>query len=159
MTPDPLSPWRAERLDLDGLCAAANAVLAGRRAPDGRVAEAVEPRTVRYYATLGVVDKPAYEARSAVYEIRHLIQVLAVRLLQTQGHTLGQIQTALSGRSFAEIEAAVIGELGGVAPPPAPPPFLTVELAPGVLVTVDQRVVPDAQALIRTLTLALGARR
>lgn len=160
MEPDPLQRWRGQPLDLDALCAAANAVLAGRRAPDGRVAEAVEPRTVRYYATLGLVEKPAYEGRSAVYGARHLAQVLAVRLLQTQGHSLAQIQAALGGRTPAEVEAAVIGELGGPAPRPAPRPrWVTAELAPGVLVTVDTGVVPDADALIHHLTLSLGARR
>src|SRR4051794_35627969 len=64
----------------------------------------VNPRTVRYYIQLGLVDRPIGETRAAHYTWQHLKQLLEVRGYTEQGFSLERI-----------------GELmgGDVTPPPA----------------------------------------
>jgi hypothetical protein len=86
-------------LDLDALCARAAQLLehAGADTADGRVRERPDPRTVRYYQTLGLLDRPLrYDGRRALYSHRHLMQVVAVKCLQARGLSLAQAQQALA---------------------------------------------------------------
>ena len=79
---------------------------------DGRVAELPDARTVRYYQTIGLIDKPLrYEGRSAVYAYKHLLQILAVKRLQAHGLTLAQIQRTLAGATASQLESALLLEL------------------------------------------------
>lgn len=144
---------RERSFDLDGLCAAAAAMLGGSGPDDGRVRALPDARTVRYYQTIGLVDRPDRDGREAVYGWRHLLQVVAVKRLQAQGEPLSRIQAALAGVSTGSLEAA----LGlGAGPPPPPvsprPSFLTREIAPGVLVVVDPARVADPESLFQSLS-------
>lgn len=69
--------------------------------PDNKQVRAVpDARTIRYYATLGLVDKPAaMRGRTALYERRHLEQVVAIKRLQAQGLSLAEVQERLAGAS------------------------------------------------------------
>ena len=88
---------------------------------DGRVAELPDARTVRYYQTIGLIDKPLrYEGRSAVYAYKHLLQILAVKRLQAHGLTLAQIQRTLAGATASQLESALSQELEGPDEPGAP---------------------------------------
>ncbi|HZE99786.1 MAG TPA: MerR family transcriptional regulator [Planctomycetota bacterium] len=71
---------------------------------DGRVAAAPDARTVRYYATLGLVDRPGIVDREARYGRRHLLQLVAVKALQARGLPLADIQSRLYGCSNPELE-------------------------------------------------------
>ena len=71
---------------------------------DGRVGAAPDGRTVRYYGTLGLVDRPALVNREARYTRRHLLQLTAIKALQAQGLSLAGIQERLYGRSNSELE-------------------------------------------------------
>ena len=54
--------------------------------PNGRVREIPDRRTIRYYTTLGIVDRPLeMQGRSAFYGQRHLLQLVAIKRLQAQG--------------------------------------------------------------------------
>ncbi|HND34378.1 MAG TPA: MerR family transcriptional regulator, partial [Myxococcota bacterium] len=123
MTEDPLQPWRQQELDLPGLVEAAATLLSRCAAPaDERVSARPDERTVRYYQTLGLVDKPArYEGRVARYHFRHLLQVVSIKLLQGHGLGLHQIQGSLAGATDAELEAALLQQLG-MAPVLRPAP-------------------------------------
>ena len=44
--------------------------------PDGRVNAAPDARTVRYYGTLGLVDRPSIVDREARYGRRHVLQLV-----------------------------------------------------------------------------------
>lgn len=83
---------------------------------DGRVADAPDARTIRYYQTLGLVDRPLASGREVRYTARHALQVVAIKALQARGVPLAEVQRRLYGRSDAEL-AAVVGEApaGGVA--------------------------------------------
>src|SRR5213080_4112061 len=71
---------------------------------DGRVREVPDRRTLRYYTTLGLLDRPAeMRGRTAYYGQKHLWQLLAIKRLQTKGLSLVQVQQALLGLSEEEL--------------------------------------------------------
>ena len=72
---------------------------------DGRVSAAPDARTIRYYTTLGLLDRPKMIGRQAQYGRRHLLQLLAIKALQGASLPLSEIQARLYGRSDRELEA------------------------------------------------------
>lgn len=156
---------RDTELSLDQLVEHAGRLLAvAGRPADERVSAAPDARTLRYYQSLGLLDRPLrYDGRNAVYGYRHLLQALCVKLLQAQGFNLSQAQRALDGASTAALESAALEAVGGAdtpaqSPPPAAPahrPLLAVELAPGLGLWIDPARVPDPDRVIAALTSAL----
>ncbi|MCW2643849.1 MAG: hypothetical protein JWP76_6155, partial [Dactylosporangium sp.] len=66
-------------------------------APNGRVRDVPDRRAVRWYATTGLVDRPAaMRGRQALYGPRHLLQLVAVKRRQAEGRSLAQIQAELT---------------------------------------------------------------
>ncbi len=160
-----LTDRRDQTYTLPALCAEAEGLLraAGPPPEDERVTAFPDVRTVRYYQSLGLVDKPLrYDGRQAIYGYRHLLQVLTVKVLQTESFSLAQLQQSLAGFDDARLEAALAQVLPTQTGPPPPAetellsPFLTVELGPGLLLTVDTRVHPAPLPLIHTLRHALS---
>lgn len=165
----PLLDFADRTFSLPSLVAAAAALCARlREQGDDRVRQAPDERTVRYYQTVGVLDRPLrYEGRVAVYGYRHLLQVVAVKALQGEGLSLAQVQAALAGTATTDLETAVLEAIGAstarVTPPagalvPAPRPLLTYVIAPGVWVTVDPANVPDPAAMIASISSSLNLR-
>lgn len=85
-------------------------------------------RTIRFYATLGLLDRPAaMRGRTACYARRHLMQLVAVKRLQAQGLPLSQVQQRLYGlddealAGLAQLPAGIAEQRAerGPAPPPA----------------------------------------
>ncbi|MEW6730697.1 MAG: MerR family transcriptional regulator [Acidobacteriota bacterium] len=72
---------------------------------DGRVSAAPDIRTIRYYTTLGLLDRPKMIGRQAQYGRRHLLQLLAIKALQGRSMPLAEIQAKLYGCSDVELEA------------------------------------------------------
>jgi DNA-binding transcriptional MerR regulator len=56
-----------------------------------RLGEEITPRTVRLYATEGLIDRPGKDGRRAVYAQRHLLQLLLIRSLARRGLSLSAI--------------------------------------------------------------------
>jgi hypothetical protein len=86
-------------------------------APNGRVRDLPDRRAVRWYTTTGLVDRPAMQGRTALYNARHLLQIVAVKRRQAEGRSLAQIQAELAGatnetlRQVAEVpDQLVAGE-------------------------------------------------
>lgn len=78
----------------------------------GRVTDVPSTRTIRYYSTHGLLDRPTeFRGRTALYGRRHLLQLVAIKRLQARGTPLTEIQGRLMGASEAELE-----ELAGVGP-------------------------------------------
>src|SRR5690349_20681043 len=76
-------------------------------APNGRVREVPDRRAIRWYTTTVLVDRPAaMRGRTALYGPRHLLQLVAVKLRQAQGHSLAAIQAELAGASDADLAIA-----------------------------------------------------
>ena len=51
-----------------------------------RVREEVTSRLIRHYTSQGLLDEPLKEGRVARYTYRHLLQLLVVRRLLTEGY-------------------------------------------------------------------------
>ena len=65
---------------------------------NGQVRAVPDLRTIRYYTSLGLLDRPAaMRGRTALYGHRHLLQLVAVKRLQAEGKSLSEVQAALAG--------------------------------------------------------------
>ena len=61
-------------------------------------------RTIRYYTTLGLLDRPAaMRGRTALYGPRHLLQLVAIKRLQARGLSLAAVQERVVGLSDAAL--------------------------------------------------------
>jgi DNA-binding transcriptional MerR regulator len=112
---------------LDELVRRAAAALAGPAypgSPNGRVRDVPDRRTVRWYATIGLVDRPAaMQGRTALYSARHLLQIVAVKRRQAQGRSLAEIQAELAGATddtLASVAGIPDDVVDGASPPPPP---------------------------------------
>lgn len=172
----PLSELRDRTFTLPGLAAEVGRWCAAmpNRSADDRVASTADERTLRYYQSIGLLDRPLrYDGRQAIYGHRHLLQALSAKALQARGYTLAQVQRALAGASTTLLEEAVAEALGGAAPeqpppagpnvaPPVPPrasptPWASFALAPGVIVSLDPALHPDSEAVARALAAAFAS--
>jgi DNA-binding transcriptional MerR regulator len=71
-----------------------------------RVQSVPDTRAIRYYTTLGILDRPAeMKGRTAFYDRRHVLQLVAIKRLQAQGKSLGDIQTELTGLSNRKLSS------------------------------------------------------
>jgi DNA-binding transcriptional MerR regulator len=62
-------------------------------APNGRVRDVPDRRAIRWYTTIGLVDRPlGMRGRTALYGPRHLQQLVALKRRQAEGRSLAQIQ-------------------------------------------------------------------
>src|SRR5215470_6793752 len=117
---------------LDELCAQVALALAVdyAGAGNGRVRDVPDRRTIRYYTTLGLVDRPAaMRGRTALYGRRHLLQLVAIKRLQAHGLSLAEVQERLLGLTDAalarlaklpgSVEAAADGPVTAPAEMPA----------------------------------------
>ena len=85
--------------------AAAALVATGTAPPSARVTALPDKRVLRYYTTLGLLDRPVeVRARVAHYGRRHLLQVVAIKRLQAEGASLAEIQRRLAAASDADLE-------------------------------------------------------
>jgi DNA-binding transcriptional MerR regulator len=110
------------RWNLDELAERVDAALAVdyRGQPSGRVRAVPDRRAIRWYTTIGLIDRPvAYRGRTALYGPRHLLQLVAVKRLQAKGLPLVAIQQELAGATDSQL-AQVAHLPAGTAPSPAP---------------------------------------
>lgn len=129
---------------------------------DHRVSAAPDGRTVRYYTSLGLLDRPRITGRQARYGSRHLVQLLAVKALQTQGFALAEIQQRLLGRSEPELLAII--EAVAASRPPAPSEIravvwreVTIEPGLKIMVEEDWQLSHEIASLESRITAALLA--
>jgi len=95
------------RWTLEELCELVMRALAqGYAEPANRQVRAIpDARTIRYYTTLGLLDRPAeMRGRTAYYGRRHLLQIVTIKRLQAQGLPLAEIQRKLAGLSGTVLE-------------------------------------------------------
>jgi DNA-binding transcriptional MerR regulator len=92
-------------------------------AASGRVRAVPDGRTIRYYTTLGLVDRPCeLRGRTAYYGQRHLLQLVAIKRLQAGGLSLRRVQERLGGLDDAALAAIALlnDEDSSRTAPPAP---------------------------------------
>src|SRR5918992_1310856 len=95
-----------QRWTLDELAERVDAALAvdypGQ--PSGRVRAVPDRRAIRWYTTIGLIDRPAaHRGRTALYGPRHLLQLVAVKRLQAEGRPLVAIQQELAGATDTQL--------------------------------------------------------
>ena len=76
--------------------------------PSGRVRDVPDLRTIRYYTTLGLLDRPAaMRGRTALYGPRHLLQLVAIKRLQARGLSLADVQERVLGLSDSALKRII----------------------------------------------------
>jgi len=91
----------------------------------------VTVRNIRYYQTLGLVDRPISADGNGFTE-KHRLQLIAIRLFQAKGLPLGKIGSLLCRRSEEElrdIERRTVDE-GSLAHDPLPPGRIDWKISP-----------------------------
>jgi DNA-binding transcriptional MerR regulator len=69
-----------------------------------RVRAVPDARTIRYYTTLGIIDRPAeMRGRVAYYGRRHVLQLVSIKRLQAGGMPLEDVQRKLAGASTSQL--------------------------------------------------------
>jgi len=77
----------------------------------GRVRDVPDLRTIRYYTTLGLLDRPAaMRGRTALYGPRHLLQLVAIKRLQAKGLSLAAVQERVVGLTDRALERLAAAE-------------------------------------------------
>ncbi len=103
-----LDPYRGrEDIKLDELVSLAAEVIPKVTGPQlrQRVSEIPDVRTVRYYIQQGLVDRPlGSEGPAALYGFRHLLQLVAIKVLQGHFLPIRAIKEALGKVETAELE-------------------------------------------------------
>jgi DNA-binding transcriptional MerR regulator len=74
-----------------------------------KVTEHVNPRSIRNYTSLGLIDEPHKSGKYAQYHYRHLVQILAVKKLLAQGYGTTTIERLLAAKSDRELESLLTG--------------------------------------------------
>jgi DNA-binding transcriptional MerR regulator len=149
-------------------------------ARDARTRDVPDLRTIRYYTTLGLLNRPAeMRGRTALYSRRHLLQLVAIKQLQSRGLSLPQIQQRMLGATDATlVDLAGPGEAPGrgaeaptaetVAAPAAharrfwkarPAPVAARDVSPALPAAYEEVRSLQAVALTGDVTLLLPAPR
>jgi DNA-binding transcriptional MerR regulator len=126
---------------------------------NGRVREVPDRRTIRWYTTIGLLDRPAaMRGRTALYDRRHLMQLVAVKRLQADGRSIAQVQEALLG-----VDDRTLTSLARLPEPAAPEPAApepaarAIDTAPARFWAAHPaRPTPPRAALVPSLRLADG---
>ncbi|HSK00238.1 MAG TPA: MerR family transcriptional regulator, partial [Kofleriaceae bacterium] len=108
-----------EQWTLSELVTEVTARIAALPAPsNGQVRAVPDERTIRYYGTIGLLDRPlAMRGRTAIYGRRHLAQVVAIKRLQTMGRSLAEIQAL-----WPTLDDVALSRMAGIElPQPARP--------------------------------------
>jgi DNA-binding transcriptional MerR regulator len=95
--------------------------------PSGRVRAVPDRRAIRWYTTIGLIDRPvAHRGRTALYGPRHLLQLVAVKRLQAKGLPLVAIQQELAGATDGQLaRVARLPEGARPTVPSGPVPAVT----------------------------------
>jgi hypothetical protein len=98
------APWNAR-----GLASHATALVdaAGMRPTNASARAAPSARAVRFYVASRLLDRPEGTGTAATYHYRHLLQLLAIKIRQREGHTLEEIKQELAGVAGDALERRV----------------------------------------------------
>ena len=150
------APWRLR--ELAGL---AGAILERTGVTPVSSAASTKPseRTIRFYVSRGLVNRPDGRGTSATYSYRHLLQVLAIKLRQMEGATLDRLATEFRDIPGDVLEHRVATALGPSLPAPDDlTPQAPVPSSPPGAVSQDGRGPSDSRPGkgLRRITVAPG---
>jgi DNA-binding transcriptional MerR regulator len=105
---------------------------------NGQAAEELSERTIRYYRTLGLLDSPLGQYQNSFTD-KHRLQLLAIRIYQSQGIPLRRIRDELYGKNHEDLSRLEMrfSKRG------SRPPLLSIPLGPAEAAE-NWRVVPLA---------------
>lgn len=89
----------------------------GPDAPPSRVSRTFTERSFRHYQTLGCINPPQKQGRSASYGFRHFLQALLVRRLLTDGVPAAQMPGIVGSSSNEQLERMFLGGVEMVSRP------------------------------------------
>lgn len=137
---------------------------------NGQVTDVPNLRTIRYYTTLGLLDRPAaMKGRTALYGKRHLMQLVAIKRLQSRGLALHQVQEQLAGitparlSSLANLPACVLepstsqthqDPVAADGPSRRDPAFWSMAPAPVVDAPAGDALPPSSTALVQAVPVS-----
>jgi DNA-binding transcriptional MerR regulator len=126
--------------------------------PSGRVRDVPDRRAIRWYTTIGLIDRPAaHRGRTALYGPRHLLQLVAVKRLQARGLPLVAIQQELAGATDTQL--ARVARLPAATPVGAASSAVVGPGAGGEAVPGEPRVPNAARGAAARTTPARGSAR
>ncbi|HEV2872790.1 MAG TPA: MerR family transcriptional regulator [Actinomycetota bacterium] len=126
--------------------------------PSGRVRAVPDRRAIRWYTTIGLIDRPAaHRGRTALYGPRHLLQLVAVKRLQARGLPLVAIQQELAGATDTQL--ARVARLPAATPVGAASSAVVGPGAGGEAVPGEPRVPNAARGAAARTTPARGSAR
>lgn len=111
-----LLSWAKEqpRWTLEEFVAVANELLPHYlpidRPVNNKLKEDVNSRLIRYYTTQKLLGEPEKEGRNAVYIYKHLLQLLLLRRMLTEGYSALSIGNFIKEQSVEKMEAILTGE-------------------------------------------------
>lgn len=102
------APWNAR-----GLAAHAASLVdaAGIRPTNASARAAPSARSVRFYVSAGLIDRPQGTGTAATYHYKHLLQLLAVKIRQREGQSLDAIKQEVRTLAGDVLEKRVAGSL------------------------------------------------
>jgi DNA-binding transcriptional MerR regulator len=129
---------------------------------DHRISAAPDARTIRYYTSLGLLDRPVISGRQARYGPRHIMQLLTIKAMQALSLPLAEIQGRIYGRSNEELQAIISAlekTLEGERELPRVINWREVVIAPGLKLVADSGWAPggDQEGLENQIKAALAA--
>ena len=71
---------------------------------DGRVAETLNPRNVRFFRQAGVISRPEGQGPAASWGELHLRQLVATRALQASGLSINDVRDRIAGLDSVELK-------------------------------------------------------
>src|SRR5437016_11338792 len=103
------APWNAR-----GLAAHVTALVdeAGLRPTNVSARAAPSARAIRFYVANGLLDRPEGAGTAATYNYRHFLQLLAIKIRQREGVTLGEIRKEVRAFTGDTLERRVATSLG-----------------------------------------------
>ena len=102
------SPWNAR-----GLAAHVTALVdaAGLRPTNASARAAPSARSVRFYVSHGLLDRPEGAGTAATYGYRHFLQLLAIKIRQREGQTLEAIKREMKDVTGDALERRIAQSL------------------------------------------------
>jgi DNA-binding transcriptional MerR regulator len=102
------APWNAR-----GLAAHVTALVdaAGIRPTNASARAAPSARAVRFYVANGLLDRPEGSGTSAIYNYRHFLQLLAIKIRQREGQTLEVIKREMTEFTGDQLERRIAQSL------------------------------------------------
>jgi|SRR5690242_16784269 hypothetical protein len=102
------SPWNAR-----GLAAHVTALVdsAGLRPTNASARAAPSARSVRFYVSHGLLDRPEGAGTAATYGYRHFLQLLAIKIRQREGQTLETIKREMKDVTGDALERRIAQSL------------------------------------------------